>query len=44
MRWTNIFGAAGVLILVSAFRLQDKFMFRNQAEREQFVKAQEPEA
>ena len=41
MKWTNIVGAAGLLVLVSAFRLQDKFIFKNKEAREAFVKAAE---
>ena len=41
MKWTNLVGAAGLLILVSAVRLQDKFMYTNTKEREAEVKAAE---
>ena len=41
MRWTNLVGAAGLLILVSAIRLQDKFIYANTKEREAEVKAAE---
>ena len=41
MKWTNLVGAAGLLILVSAVRLQDKFMYTNKTEREAEVTAAE---
>ena len=39
MKWTNIVGAAALLVVVSAIRLQDRFIFKNQGERDAFVKA-----
>ena len=41
MKWTNFVGAAGLLLLVSAIRLQDKFIYKNDKERDAAVKAAE---
>ena len=41
MRWKNLFGAAGFIVLISAFRLQDKYVFENTQGRDAFVKSQE---
>ena len=39
MKWTNFVGAAGLLVLVSAVRLQDNFLFQNKEARKVFTKA-----
>ena len=41
MKWVNLVGAAGVLLVITAVRLQDKFIYQNTKEREASSKAAE---